>query len=86
MSEKITSEAVSRRTVLSVLAAAVGLAVPTTVLTVPDAEAQRSECSGATSGAWAATIGVKTGVRVATSGGRTGAQVSHSSCDAGRLP
>ena len=40
MSEKITSEAVSRRRVLSVLAAAVGLAVPTTVLTVPDAEAQ----------------------------------------------
>jgi hypothetical protein len=40
MSEKITLEAVSRRRVLSLLAAAVGLAVPTTVLMVPDAEAQ----------------------------------------------
>ena len=40
MSEKITMEAVSRRRVLSVLAAAVGLALPTTVLTVSDAEAQ----------------------------------------------
>ena len=40
MSEKITLEAVSRRRVLSLLAAAVGLAAPATVLTVPDAEAQ----------------------------------------------
>ena len=40
MSEKITSEAISRRRVLAALAAAVGLALPATVLTVSDAEAQ----------------------------------------------
>jgi hypothetical protein len=41
MSEKITSEPVSRRTILTALVAAVGLAVPTTVvLTVSEAEAQ----------------------------------------------
>jgi hypothetical protein len=40
MSEMITSEAISRRRVFSVLAAALSLAVPTTVLTVSDAEAQ----------------------------------------------
>ena len=40
MTEKIGSEAVSRRRALSVLAAAVAFAVPTMVLTAPDAEAQ----------------------------------------------
>ena len=40
MSKEIRSEMMSRRRALSVLAAAVGLAVPTMVLTVPDAEAQ----------------------------------------------
>ena len=42
MSEELKSEMVSRRRVFSLLglAAAVGLAVPTTVLTVSDAEAQ----------------------------------------------
>ena len=42
MSEELKSEMISRRRVFSLLglAAAVGLAVPTTVLTVSDAEAQ----------------------------------------------
>jgi len=42
MTGKITSEMMSRRRVFSLLglAAALGLAVPTTVLTVSDAEAQ----------------------------------------------
>ena len=42
MCEEIKSEAISRRRVLSLLglAATLGLAVPTTVLTVSDAEAQ----------------------------------------------
>jgi len=42
MTEKITSEMMSRRRVFSLLglAAALGFAVPTTVLTVSDAEAQ----------------------------------------------
>ena len=40
MSEKIRSEMISRRRAISLLAAAVGLAVPATVLTVPGAEAQ----------------------------------------------
>jgi hypothetical protein len=42
MSEKITSEMISRRRAFSLLglAAALGFAVPTTVLTVSDAEAQ----------------------------------------------
>jgi hypothetical protein len=41
MSEKITSEVISRRRAFSLLglAAALGFAVPTTVLTVSDAEA-----------------------------------------------
>jgi hypothetical protein len=42
MSEEITSNGISRRRVFSLLglAAALGFAVPTTVLTVSDAEAQ----------------------------------------------
>jgi hypothetical protein len=40
MSEKISSEAVSRRRALCALAAAVGFAVPATVLTMSEAEAQ----------------------------------------------
>ena len=42
MSEKITSEIISRRRAFSLLglAAALGLAVPATMLTVSDAEAQ----------------------------------------------
>ena len=40
MSEKIRSEMISRRKAISLLAAAVGFAVPTTALTVSDAEAQ----------------------------------------------
>jgi hypothetical protein len=42
MSERITSEMISRRRAFSLLglAAALGLAVPTTMLTVSDAEAQ----------------------------------------------
>ena len=42
MNEKITSEMISRRRALSLvgLAAALGVAVPTTVLMVTDAEAQ----------------------------------------------
>ena len=42
MSEKITSEKISRRRAFSLvgLAAAMGLAVPATMLTVSDAEAQ----------------------------------------------
>jgi hypothetical protein len=40
MSEKINSEAVSRRRALCALAAAVGFAVPATVLTMSEAEAQ----------------------------------------------
>ena len=42
MIEKIKSELISRRTAFSLLGitAALGLAVPATVLTVPDAEAQ----------------------------------------------
>ena len=42
MSEKIPSEMMSRRRAFSLLAAAVGLAVPTTVLIVSDAEAETS--------------------------------------------
>ena len=42
MSEKITSEMISRRGAFSLLglAAALGLAVPTTVMTMSDAEAE----------------------------------------------
>jgi hypothetical protein len=40
MSQKISSEAVSRRRALCTLAAAVGFAVPAIVLTIPEAEAQ----------------------------------------------
>ena len=40
MNEKITSEMLSRRKVFSVLAGALGLAVPTVALTGSDAEAQ----------------------------------------------
>ena len=40
MSEKIRSEMISRRKAISLLAAAVGFAVPTTALTVSNAEAQ----------------------------------------------
>ena len=43
MREKITSEVISRRRVLSLgLVAALSLAAPTTVLTVSDAEAQQA--------------------------------------------
>ena len=42
MSEKIPSEMMSRRRAFSLLAAAVGLAVPTTVLNVSNAEAETS--------------------------------------------
>jgi hypothetical protein len=44
MAEKIKSELISRRTAFSLLGvtAALGFAVPTTVLTVSDAEAQTS--------------------------------------------
>jgi len=43
MSEKIKSEVISRRSALSLLGlAALGLAVPTTVLTVSNAEAQQA--------------------------------------------
>lgn len=40
MSDNITSDAVSRRRVLSVLGLALAMAVPTTALTVSEAEAQ----------------------------------------------
>lgn len=40
MSEKIRSEAVSRRQALCALATAMGFAVPATVLAIPEAEAQ----------------------------------------------
>jgi hypothetical protein len=40
MSENILSETMSRRRIFTVLAAALGCAVPTTVLMVSDAEAQ----------------------------------------------
>jgi len=40
MSEEIRSEAVSRRQALCALAAAVGFAVPATMLAAPEAEAQ----------------------------------------------
>ena len=40
MSENILSKTMSRRRTFSLLAAALGCAIPTTVLLVPDAEAQ----------------------------------------------
>ena len=40
MSEEVTSETISRRRVLSVLGSALAMAVPTTALTVSEAEAQ----------------------------------------------
>ena len=88
MTEKIESELISRRRALSLLglAAAFGLAVPPTVLTVSDAEAQYTAPAAApqtgtvlasvTSGAQVATSGVTSGAQVATSGVRSGAQVA----------
>ena len=82
MSEKIQSETMSRRTVLSVLVAALGSAA-TTVLAVSDAEAQTIGMHCVTIGEPVAMKDVRTGAQGAANGVKTGAPSAHqSSCAA----
>jgi hypothetical protein len=76
MNEKIKSELISRRTAFSLLgiAAALGLAVPATVLTVSDAEAQTSGMERR--GAQVDTNGVKTDAKDVRNGVIRGAEAA----------
>ena len=75
MNEKITSEMMSRRKALSVLVAALGLAVPTVALTGSDAEAQTVGMTRRQDRRTGRHERVMIGAQVGRSGATPGAQV-----------